>query len=392
VPVLLSALGAFVVSLDASVNVAFPAMAQAFGVGPIAIRWVIICYVLTYAITSFVAGMLADRLGPAPVFSAGLWVSLASFLAYLTVASFGGVLGLRVLQGIGGGLVYGTAPALVTLAWPREHHGRGLGWMSLGMGAGLAVGPIVGGALVDRFGWSGAFVYRIPVAAGAALVALGLETPRPGQPGPASLPGGVLAELSRGPVLIGLGLVFLANWAQFAVWLLVPFYLSGVLGLSATAAGLCFTLMPLGTAVAGPVGGRLADRVPTRWPMVGGLAVEAIGLALLSRSAAATPLGLVALALALVGLGLGVFQVPNLAQVMQGMSASRQGMAGGLAFMVRTLGIVAGVQATAMLFAAGEAAGGFTAGVERAFAAAAMVCGLAAVLAFVAGARREGGS
>lgn len=390
--VLLSALGALVMSLDASVNVAFPAMAQAFGVGPVAIRWVIICYVLTYAITSFVAGMLADRLGPARVFSAGLWVSLASFLAYLAASSFGVLLGLRVLQGIGGGLVYGTAPALVTLALPRERHGQGLGWMSAGMGAGLAVAPIIGGALVDRFGWTGAFVYRIPVAAGVAVLALGVWSARPGRQGSMSMPGGALAEVLRWPVVSGLALVFLANWAQFAVWLLVPFFLSGVLGLSATSAGLWFTLTPLGTALAAPLGGRLTDRIGARWPMAAGLALEATGLALVSGCVAGTPLWEVALALALVGLGLGVFQVPNLAQVMRSVSAARQGMAGGLAFMVRTLGIVAGVQATAMIFAAGEASGGFVTGFRLAFIVAAAVCGLAAVLALAAAARREGGS
>lgn len=262
--------------------------------------------------------------------------------------------------------------------------------MSAGMGVGLAVGPIVGGALVDRFGWSGAFLYRAPVAAGVGLLAFGLAAAVPSpRRGPASLADGALTELSRWPVVSGLGLVFLANWAQFAVWLLVPFYLSGGLGLSATAAGLCFTFTPLGTAAAGPLGGRLTDRFGARWPMVAGLALEATGLALVSRCAEATPIWEVAIALGLVGLGLGVFQVPNLTQIMRGVSTSRQGMAGGLAFMVRTLGIVAGVQSTAMLFAAGEASGGFTAGFRLAFVVAAAVCGLAALLGLAPGQPRR---
>ena len=66
-PVLLAALGMLAVSLDSAVNVALPDMAAAFGVGPAAIRWVIICYVLTYALTAFAAGLAADRVGAGPV-------------------------------------------------------------------------------------------------------------------------------------------------------------------------------------------------------------------------------------------------------------------------------------------------------------------------------------
>src|SRR5215475_7622026 len=113
-PVLLATLGALVVSLDSSINIALPAMARAFAIAPAEIRWVIICYVLTYAVTSFAAGVLADRLRPGPVFTAGLWVSGAAFAAYAAAPSFAAVLALRIIQGIGGGLVYGAAPALVT--------------------------------------------------------------------------------------------------------------------------------------------------------------------------------------------------------------------------------------------------------------------------------------
>jgi hypothetical protein len=76
-----------------------------------------------------------------------------------------------------------------------------------------------------------------------------------------------------------------------------------------------------------------------------------------------------------------VFQVPNFTQVMRSVSPSRQGMAGGLAFMVRTLGIVVGVQSTAMLFAARAASQGFVEGFGLAFVVAAAVCGLAALAA-----------
>ncbi len=377
-PVALAALGALVVSLDASVNIAFPAMSAAFGVGPVAIRWVIVCYVLTYALTAFAAGVVADRLGPAPVFAAGLWISAAAFVGFLGVGSFGALLAARVVQGIGGGLVYGTAPALVTLALPRERHGHGLGRLALGLGIGLAVGPLIGGALVEALGWRSVFLYRAPVAGTLALIA-SATLPQGRRAGAWRLP--PRAEWLRWAVLSGLGLAALSNGAQFAVWLLAPFYLVRVLGLDAAHGGMFFMLTPLATAAMSPLGGRLTDRVGARVPMALGLVTEAAGLLLISRFTGDTPYAAVALGLALVGAGVGLFQVPNLARVMASFPAARQGAAGGLAFMSRTLGVVAGVQATGAVFGALERARGWQAGFAAAFALAGLVCVVAAVIA-----------
>ena len=215
-PVLLAAAGFLLVGLDGSVNIAFPSMADAFRVAPTSVRWVIICYVGTYAVTSFAAGVLADRLGAARVMRAGLVLSLWCFAAYALVGSFGALLALRVVQGVGGGLIYGTAPALVTLHLPHERRGWGLGWAGFGLGSGLAVSPLLGGALVGAFGWKAAFVYRVPVALLIAALATRVSEPR--REGGAAwrvvAPGDVL----RWPVLHAGLLAFLGNAAQFSVW------------------------------------------------------------------------------------------------------------------------------------------------------------------------------
>jgi MFS family permease len=80
--VLVAALGAFALSLDSAVNVALPGMARAFDTGVAASRWVIICHVLTCALTALAAGMAADRVGAPPVFAPGLWVSAAALLGH----------------------------------------------------------------------------------------------------------------------------------------------------------------------------------------------------------------------------------------------------------------------------------------------------------------------
>jgi MFS family permease len=379
-PVVLAALGVLVVSLDAAVNIALPAMAQAFGVGAGDIRWVIICYVVTYALTAFAAGVLADRVGAARVFTAGLALSALAFAAYAVAPGFAAVLALRVAQGVGGGLVYGTAPALVTQSLARERHGRGLGWMSAGLGLGLAVAPVVGGLLVDALGWPAAFVFRAPIALAVAVAAAVALRARSSAGAPARLHAG--RDILRLSVLTPLVLAFLANWAQFSVWLLIPFYLVSLRGLTPTAGGLLFTLTPLGTAAAAPVAGWAADRLGSAWPSRLGLAVEVAGLAVLAGLTAGSSVGAVMIGLALVGLGVGVFQVANLSDLMAAFPRARQGAAGGLAFLGRTLGSAVGVQVTAAVFEA-RLADGFVPAFRAAFVAATAAAALGAVIALV---------
>ena len=382
-PVLLAALGALLMSLDSAINIVLPAMAAAFGVAPAAIRWVIICYVVTYALTAFVAGVLADRLGPAPVFVAGLWLSGVTFLGYALAPAYVGVLLLRMAQGLGGGLVYGTAPALVTLSLPRERHGRGLGMMSLGLGVGLGIGPLVGGVLLEHFGWAASFLFRAPLFLAVAVLAQ-TQVRRLGGARPARRRV-ALADLLRLPVLRNALLAFLSNHAQFAVWLLVPFFLIGPLGLSPTVGGLVFALTPLANALVAPLGGVLTDRVGARGPLACGLALEAAGLLAIATLTAGTSLVLVGVAMALVGLGVGLFQVPNLAQMMASFPPAQQGVAGGLAFLSRTLGSAVGVQVTAALFDARVGRDGFLSAFHVALLAAAAVCAVGAVLAVLPG-------
>jgi len=382
-PVLLAAAGFLLVGLDGSVNIAFPAMSAAFGVGPTTIRWVIICYVGTYALTAFGAGVLADRLGPGRVVRAGLVLSLLCFAGYALVPSFAAFLFLRVLQGASGGLIYGASPALVTLSLASSRHGWGLGWASTGLGIGLSASPLIGGALVGAFGWKGVFLYRVPIAALFIVLAAWTATPRAGGQGAWRMV--APTDILRWPVLHAGLLAFLANFAQFAVWLLAPYYLVTQRGLSATAGGLLFMLAPLATALAAPIAGRVTDRWGPRGPMVLGLAAEAAGLVLVGRCGASTPLALVGAALALVGLGLGMFQVPNLAQVMAAFPARQQGAAGGFAFLSRTVGIVMGVQSAAWLFGARAEILGFLPAFRFTFDSAAIVCAVAALVSLLPG-------
>jgi MFS family permease len=373
----IAAAGAGVISLDSIINVAFPAMAAAFAEPPERVRWVIVCYVFTYSLTAFCGGALADRVGHARVFRTGLALTAVALVLGGLATTFDRLLAARVLQGVGGGLVYGTAPGIVTLAATPQGRGRALGFLNAGIGVGFTVGPLVAGFLIAQFGWRSTFYVRAPIALvvfGWALVAL-----------PAARGEGTrlvaAADVLRRSVLAPGALAFVANASIFSVWLLGPFYLVLVRGLDATTAGLLFTLTPLGTALAAPVAGIAADRLGARLPMIAGLALEALGLLLLSRGDAATATAIIAVALFAAGFGLGTFQVPNMAMIMSAFSGAQQGVAGGFAFLARTLGVVSGVLALAGLFAARREAVGLQPAFGEAFLAAAIAVGLAAIAA-----------
>jgi MFS family permease len=374
------------VSLDSTVNIAFPAMAAAFAVPPEQMRWVVIAYVLTYAVVSFVGGALGDRVGHRPVFLAGIALSVLAFVACATASSFSALLIGRAVQGLGGGLVYGTTPALVTLAAPPDARGRALGFLNAAIGLGFAIGPLIGGAVVERWGWPAVFHLRTPVA----LIVLAWAMMTAGAPrGRVGSPLFPLRDVARASVLGTGALAFLAQGGIFAIWLLAPFYLLERRGLGELRAGAIFMLTPLGTVLAAVPAGRLADRIGHWLPMAVGLGVEAAGLALLSTAGPETSAALLAVALFAAGVGIGVFQVPNMAALMGQFPIGQQGVAGGFAFLSRTLGTVGGVAALAQVFAIVRAEAGFDAGFARAYLTAAAGVGVAALVVVVRLLRRR---
>lgn len=366
------------VSLDSMVNVAFPAIASAFGLAPEQVRWVIVCYVFTYSVTAFAGGAAADRLGYLAVFTTGLAFMAVGFVSAGAASAYGGLLAGRVVQGLGGGMVYGTAPGLATLGVNREDRPRALGALNAAIGFGFAVGPLVAGPLLDVVGWRAIFFARVPLAAGALVLAW-LHWPavslKPRSPRIVAA-----RDVLRARVLHGGAVAFLANAGIFAIWLLAPFYLVGIRGLPATPAGIMFMLTPLGTALASALAGRAVARAGVGPVLVAGLVVEAVGLAMMSRAGVATPTVVVAAALFSAGFGVGLFQVPNMASIMAEFPSSQQGAAGGFAFLARTLGVVAGVIALAQIFAFRRFAIGPEAALGEAFLAAAAIVATAAVL------------
>lgn len=403
--VVIASLSALLGSLDSAVNIAFPAITEAFTLEVTSIQWVVVGYVLTHASLLVGCGRLADLSGHGRLLICGLVASAIAYAGCGSAPSFGWLIAARVGQGVGAALVSGSAPALITLAVPVEARGRALGTFQMSMAAGYALGPLIGGMLVDGFGWRAVFWFRVvPALLLAWLAAIKLPPFRHrgvsqrfdlvGALTLAACVAGFLLALSRSralgwaspdvtilllfsaacfagflvtesrvsapvvnlsllrqpPFIVANLLTILANCARFAIGLLVPYYVIDVLQYPATTAGTLMLAPALMTALAATVTGRLSDRVGTAGLSSLGLALETLGLWMMSRLDAQADYLSVAAALGVAGMGLGVFEAPNLSFVMGAISRSQQGVAGSIANMMRTLGIVFGATGWSVLF------------------------------------------
>lgn len=422
---MLVGLGMSVVPLDTAVNIAFPDITGSFGLPIAMIQWVVICYVLTHAGLMLAFGRVGDMWSHATVFRAGLGWSVAAFLLCAAAPSFGWLLFFRFLQGIGAGLIISCAPALVTTLYPEARRSHALGVFTLIYALGSALGPLLGGALVARWGWPGVFWFRAPIAltsllllrglpqgvaagrhqrfdiAGAVLLAVGLAglllalnalprlrsgdylglflLPAAGASligfvwweGPASQPI-VRVELFRRARFAIVNLASaLMYMVTFSVLLFAPYFLVRHTALRLPLAGAVlatgFVAMALASPLAGAVVGRLgAERVA---PL--GALVTGAGLFLVGSWQPDTALAMMIVSLSLHGIGLALFQVAYMEIVIAASPLADRGVAGSLSMLTRTIGTVTGAAALTLGFQAIEsAARGGGAGETQAFLAA----------------------
>lgn len=436
------ALGTLVVPLDSAVNVAFPAIAAAFGLAVPEIQWVVICYVLTYGSLMLAVGRLGDIFGHARVFRFGLAWSAAAFVVIALAPSYGVLLAARVLQGIGAALVIGCGPALATSLFPEALRARALAAYAAAFAAGATLGPLLGGVLVAAFGWPGVYGVRAPIALAALLMVRRLPAPaRGGAREPFDLPGALLLSaalatlllavnrapqpaalgfaaagaaclagfvarsrraprpimdlaLFRRPGFAALNLVNVAvNFASFAVMLLGPFWLARIGGLAALPLGLVLAAAPAGGMLGAWAGGRAVGRIGAPAALRLGAALTAAGLLPVAWAGAGTPVVWVAAAFALQGIGVGLFGLAYADIVTAVMRREDRGVAGSLTMLTRTLGVVGAASLLTLLFGATEAAA-LAAGASAqaaflaAFGRAFLVAGLLPLLALPLLARR----
>jgi MFS family permease len=428
-------LGMSIVPLDTAVNIAFPDITGSFGLPISMIQWVVICYVLTYAALMLAFGRIGDIGGHARVFRAGLGWSVVAFLLCAAAPGFGWLLFFRFLQGIGAGLVISCAPALVTGLYPEARRSYAVGMFTLIFALGSALGPLIGGAMVARWGWPAVFWFRAPIAltslvflrglprgaaakgerfdiAGAVLLALGLTALLLGinaasRLGPeiemtALLVAGaaslatfvwwesraaqpmVRIELFRDAGFAAVNMVYvLMNLASFSVLLFVPYFFARFSAMPLPLAGAVLATGSVATALASPPAGRLIVRVSAERVGALGILLVGGGLFLVGLWPAEIPPATMALTLLVQGIGVGLFQVAYTDIVIRSSALADRGVAGSLSILTRTIGTVTGAALLSLIFHALQGPD-ITSGFLGAFRGVFRLAGLAVAASVVA--------
>jgi len=404
-----SVLGSGAVFLEGTVvNVAMPSIEREFALGMAGLQWIMNAYLLSLSALMLLGGSLGDRYGRAPTFRVGA-VAFAIATAGCAIAPNALALYLaRSLQGAAGALLVPNSLAMLDDAFSGEERGIAIGRWAAWSGVSTAVGPLVGGSLLEALSWRWVFAVVIPFAgaaawmawrhgevcarsarvrqgrtpadvdyAGAALVSLGLAGVVTGLiagPGAGFNHPGVVASLLLGALLLGVFALVEArteqpllpldvfqsrqftgtNLATFLVYaalsglfFLLMLELQNVLGYGALAAGASLLPINLLMLVFSARAGRLAERIGPRLPMAAGAAVAAVGMLLFARVRAGSSYLTVVLPAAIVfGLGLSLLVAPLTAAALAAVGAQRKGLASGLNNAVARL---AGLLATASI-------------------------------------------
>lgn len=401
-----------------SATVALPTLARAFDAGLAQVQWVVLAYLLTTTSLIVGAGRLGDLVGRRRLLLAGLALFTAASLLGAWAPTLPLLIVARALQGVGAAALMALPMALVSELLPQTQAGRAMGLLGTMSAVGTALGPSLGGLLIEVCGWPAVFAVNLPlgllafalawrwlpagraqggdagfdragtlwlalalaayalaltrhlgllaVAAAALLLFLRAETR-------ASVPLVPLQRLRDARLGSGLAMNAAVSAVMMATLVIGPFHLGGALGLGAAAVGALMSVGPVASALSGVPSGRLVDRF-------GSPRMTRLGLA-----AMATGSGLIALAplswgavgyvgpLLIVTPGYALFQAANNTAVMAGATAAQRGLVAGVLALSRNLGFITGASAMPALFAWG--------GLPLGLGGAAGLVGLALVLA-----------
>lgn len=391
---LIIGVGASIAPMDFAVNVAFPAITAAFALDVQAIRWVVICYVITYASLMLAFGKLGDIVGHRRVFHAGLLTGTLAFAACGLAPTYAWLLVARVLQGIATALVLSCAPALVVAVCGEQRRTWALSRYAMIAALAGILGPIIGGAAIQWLGWAGVFWFRLPVAVLALVLLARLpavpvvaDAPRRFDPVSSALLAGGLALLLLGPGLwsgptyialplaagvAGIGLLalfalrerrdaepvlppsavrdpamlaanvtsVLVNLVAFSIPLLAPYYLARIGGFSAITMGLLLAMSTVGVFAASTVTPRVVRALGQRRAALLGAALVALAQGFIALWPMAPSAAVLMTGLLLHGLGVGLFQVSYTDLIVATLPQKNRGIAGSLTMLTRTIGVI----------------------------------------------------
>lgn len=348
-------LGAAIAPLDFAVNIAFPAMTVAFELGTQTIRWVAICYMLSYGGLMLMFGALGDRIGHLRIFKLGLCLAFFAFTWCAIAPTYALLLVGRVLQGVAIALTLSCAPALVLSLFPENRRTWALSAYGANFSLAAAAAPIIGGVATVTMGWPGVYWFRVPLvlivlfclrfvrfpegASGHSPQKIAFKNSKPDYAAITVL-SQVLKQDSNFAWINAASIV--VQWTVFVVPLMVPYYLIQMAGWSAAQCG-----GVLAVWASGAVLGSLYTQRLVRVVSIGNAAfisawIHIAGLLSMAFWPASVSLSLMFFSMLLNGVGLGVFQVAYADLVVASLPQSSRGVAGSLTQVTRTLGVISG--------------------------------------------------
>ena len=392
--------GLFMPMLDnLVVNTALPTIRRELGAGISGLQWIIDAYVLAFASFMLTGGALGDLYGRKRFFMTGLFVfTMGSLLCGLS-GSTGELVAFRFLQGLGSALLLPGSLSIITATFQGRERGAAIGIWAAFSALALAVGPIVGGYLVEHVSWQSIFFVNVPVGAIAfTMTYLVVGESRDEHPSRRVDPPGLVTGTAGlfflvyaliegnnygwtdGRILgsFGLAAVLLAAFfwiesraespmlplsffrirtfaaanvvaasvffALFGTVFFLTLYFQQVHGYSPLGAGVRLFPFPVMILLLAPVAGRLSDRYGSRWFMTVGPALSAIGLALMLRTHAdSSYFGVIFPSMVVWGAGMALTMAPMTAAVMASVPVRHAGVASAATNTSRELGGVFGV-------------------------------------------------
>jgi EmrB/QacA subfamily drug resistance transporter len=410
----------FIVGLDNTiVNIALPALRTDLHASTSGLQWIIDAYALVLGSLLILSGSTADRVGRRRTFQTGLALFTTGSLLCSVAPGLGALIAFRMLQAVGGSMLNPVAMSIIanTFTEPRER-ARAIGVWSGVVGFSMAVGPVLGGVLVDSLGWRSIFWINVPVGVAAFLLAAAFvpesKADHPRRIDPvgqvlvltvmASVTYGIIEGPGRGwgsAVIVGCFLLAAAALAALLVYeprraeplidprlfrsapfsgatliavctfgalagflFLNTIYLQEVRGFSALRAGLYTLPVGLMTVIFAPVSGRLVGSRGTRLPLVLAGSAMALSMLPLTRLTPDTPPVVLVACYLVFGFGFGMVNAPITNTAVSGMPRAQAGVAAAIASTSRQVGGSLGVAvigAAVVSGARGPAAAGFAA-------------------------------
>jgi EmrB/QacA subfamily drug resistance transporter len=389
----------FMIMLDNTVvNVALPSIQRSLHASTASLEWTVNAYTLSFAVLLVTGGRLGDLFGRRKLFLAGVVVFASSSAAIGFSPNDTWLVAWRAVQGAGAALMMPATLSIITNAFPAAERGRAIGTWAGVSALALAIGPVLGGFLVENVSWQSIFFINLPVAVAAVFVTLFAVRESRDEtvertvdlPGVAALTIGLAAlvlaliegnswhwgstrEISLFAVaVIGLGafavietrrrvpmvdftffrsrsflganiVAFIVSFAMLAMFFFLALYMQNIRGYSPLQAGVRFLPSTLMIVLIAPIAGRLADRVGSRPLMTFGLLCVSGSLFWQSSLTVSSSYATLLPGFVLMGIGMAFVMSPMSTAAMNAVEPAKAGVASGILSMSRMVGGTFGV-------------------------------------------------